>query len=142
MRSTLKEKMDALKQELTEMGSQFFREATADLFRANPDLVSFEWKQYTPYFNDGDVCEFGVNSDWIKVEHRDENGDIVLEEEAYVPYDVIKGEREATNQERMYQNIIDVVSAVDEDVMLSLFGDHVAVKVTKDGVTVSEYAHD
>jgi hypothetical protein len=32
-----------------------------DLFKQAPNLKSFGWTQYTPYFNDGDTCEFSVN---------------------------------------------------------------------------------
>lgn len=27
---------------------------------ANPDIKLITWEQYTPYFNDGDACQFGV----------------------------------------------------------------------------------
>lgn len=29
-------------------------------FDANPHVASISWRQYTPYFNDGDACEFSV----------------------------------------------------------------------------------
>lgn len=29
-------------------------------------IHSFGWDQYTPYFNDGDVCEFGINTVWFR----------------------------------------------------------------------------
>lgn len=32
----------------------------------DPYFTAFGWRQYTPYFNDGDVCEFGVYGFWIK----------------------------------------------------------------------------
>jgi len=32
-----------------------------DLFRQAPNLKSYSWKQYTPYFNDGDSCEFSAH---------------------------------------------------------------------------------
>jgi hypothetical protein len=32
----------------------------------DPYFVAFGWTQYTPYFNDGDVCEFGVHTFWVK----------------------------------------------------------------------------
>jgi hypothetical protein len=31
---------------------------SAELFEEFPELESFSWTQYTPYFNDGDTCEF------------------------------------------------------------------------------------
>jgi len=35
-----------------------------DLFKQAPNLKSFGWTQYTPYFNDGDTCEFSVHLDY------------------------------------------------------------------------------
>ena len=35
-----------------------------DFFKLVPLVKRIEWTQYTPYFNDGDSCEFSVN------EHR------------------------------------------------------------------------
>ncbi len=29
-------------------------------------IHDFGWEQYTPYFNDGDVCEFGISDVWFR----------------------------------------------------------------------------
>jgi hypothetical protein len=44
-----------------------------DLFKQAPNLKSFGWPQYTPYFNDGDTCEFSVHLDypWINGSNED-----------------------------------------------------------------------
>ena len=36
-------------------------QASKMLYEKYPDLKSIHWTQYTPYFNDGDECEFGVH---------------------------------------------------------------------------------
>lgn len=33
---------------------------------ADERVIEFGWEQYTPYFNDGDVCEFSVGEPWIR----------------------------------------------------------------------------
>lgn len=33
---------------------------------ADERVIEFGWEQYTPYFNDGDVCEFSVGDTWIR----------------------------------------------------------------------------
>lgn len=33
---------------------------------ADERVIEFGWSQYTPYFNDGDVCEFSVDDPWIR----------------------------------------------------------------------------
>lgn len=42
-----------VKDKLTEEFGQFFKD--------NPEFRSIEWNQYTPYFNDGDACDFRVS---------------------------------------------------------------------------------
>lgn len=40
------------------------KDELAELFAAvlaDPAVEAIRWNQYTPYFNDGDVCEFGAN---------------------------------------------------------------------------------
>lgn len=32
----------------------------------DPTMHSFGWTQYTPYFNDGEPCVFGVNEPWFR----------------------------------------------------------------------------
>jgi RecG-like helicase len=41
-----------------------FAQATKFLFKEFPVLESFSWRQYTPYFNDGDVCNFSAQTDY------------------------------------------------------------------------------
>lgn len=42
-----------VKDKLTEEFGQFFKD--------NPEFRSIEWNQYTPYFNDGEECNFRVS---------------------------------------------------------------------------------
>lgn len=34
----------------------------------DPRVVEIGWRQYTPYFNDGDTCEFGAHDVWVRLE--------------------------------------------------------------------------
>lgn len=52
---------------MQETAKGLFTEMSAELFAENPELVSFSWTQYTPYFNDGDVCEFSCHGDYPSV---------------------------------------------------------------------------
>lgn len=54
-----------------------------DLFKQAPKLKSFGWTQYTPYFNDGDTCEFGVHMDYPYIngyneDYHDDESDISI----------------------------------------------------------------
>ena len=45
---------------------------------ADGDILSFGWTQYTPYFNDGERCVFGVEEPWFRTTAdatRDEDDD-------------------------------------------------------------------
>src|SRR5271169_3652018 len=63
----LRKKIADAKKTMEETAKGLFTEMTADLFADNPTLVSFGWNQYTPFWNDGDVCTFSCNGDYPKV---------------------------------------------------------------------------
>jgi hypothetical protein len=51
-----------------------------ELFAQAPKLKSVSWTQYTPYFNDGDSCEFSAHTDSLYIngsryDDDDEDGD-------------------------------------------------------------------
>lgn len=52
-----------------------------DLFKQTPKLKSFGWRQYTPYFNDGDTCEFYVHTDDPYINGKNEEHDDINENE-------------------------------------------------------------
>lgn len=139
---------------------------TSLLFDLN--VVAFGWRQYTPYFNDGDPCEFGAHGLWVKTvwdkdvdeDEDDEWGD---DEEYYsVDYgDGVIGAHTYDNStgtyRRMYGNMNPVVARVRENaqaldaaiqsgafdlVLLEKFGDHASIRATKEGFEVSTYDHD
>lgn len=52
---------------------------------AHDEVEAIRWRQYTPYFNDGDECVFGVEADWDFVKLRgvkEDETEIDDEEEA------------------------------------------------------------
>jgi hypothetical protein len=46
---------------LREKGQEIMKSAVEAFFAANPKINGVAWTQYTPYFNDGDECHFGVH---------------------------------------------------------------------------------
>jgi len=62
-----KAEIQALRKQMQEESNKIFGELTKEFFDENPKLESFAWTQYTPYFNDGDTCEFQANTDYIYV---------------------------------------------------------------------------
>lgn len=98
------------------------------LFAANPELESFGWKQYTPYFNDGDTCTFGVRAD-----EPDVNG--------YEYYDEPPEARDKLRE--LASKVTEFIASFDERDLLAAFGDHAEIVVDRrKGCTVDEYRHD
>ena len=54
-------KLEETKLKLREEFKLIFKDETKELFERYDWLKEIAWSQYTPYFNDGDSCEFGVN---------------------------------------------------------------------------------
>jgi len=55
---------------MEETAKGLFTEMSTELFNENPTLMGFGWTQYTPYFNDGDVCTFRCNSDYPRCSYK------------------------------------------------------------------------
>lgn len=145
-------------------------EELAPLFKALLDdktIVEFGWTQYTPYFNDGDTCEFSVHVLWVRTTEEsegavDEYGDEY--EPGYgldVDYHPSLGksvrdwdpvERKFFNEryegpdEARHDRCHALNNALQggafETVLLEKFGDHAMVTVQSDGIDVEFYSHD
>src|SRR5688500_16423470 len=56
-----KKQKKALEGQIATHGKAALADAFKTFFQANPSVDAVRWTQYTPHFNDGDVCEFGRN---------------------------------------------------------------------------------
>ncbi len=127
---SLKRQLSDLKKEYMKAGKAAFGDESKTLFDKHPKLKEYGWRQYTPYFNDGEPCTFRACTDDPDINGVDwwaENEDAGM----------TKAEFEAAAND-----VAVFLSAFDDDVMEHLFGDHVRVKVTKKGAKVEEYSHD
>ncbi|MFI7641887.1 hypothetical protein [Nonomuraea sp. NPDC049400] len=131
----------------------------------DPSIVSFGWHQYTPYFNDGDECVFGVGSLWVRTTQNRQVED-VDELEEYL-YELEVGENPSLGQRRRiwnsetrtyrelpyegpdearYDRCLALSNAIGgghfDDVLLEAFGDHAAVEITPYAIRVTGYEHD
>ena len=101
------------------------KEAFKEVFEKHPSLYSISWRQYTPYFNDGDPCYFRVSEYEIEfVEDED---------------DEAAANDDHSQAEEAVQNLFD---DLDDDLLESVLGDHIRVEVTAEGFSVREYEHD
>lgn len=122
-----------------------------DLFDKSEKIESFRWRQYTPYFNDGDACEFNVYAD-----DPDINGSYIDDHEWYdwrIKY-YLKGDKEYSELLKENPNLdieaynvvnefINVIYLIPKEILMDLFGDHVKVTIHKNGnIEVDSYEHD
>jgi hypothetical protein len=110
--------------------------------KEHPQVKQVKWVQYTPYFNDGEACEFGVHSFGFYFD-GDDLDDSRYEFELYGEYDKYFKKKEACSRET-YEACLALERELNQvgDALLTLFGDHVEVIVTESGVEVEEYDHD
>lgn len=61
----LNAQMEAARKEMQEKSTGFVELACKQFFDACPEVEAVTWTQYTPYFNDGETCEFSVNEKYF-----------------------------------------------------------------------------
>jgi hypothetical protein len=64
----LVKQVEDLRRKMQQDGQIALKEAFSDFFDAHPEATAIVWTQYTPYFNDGDACTFGINYFELKVD--------------------------------------------------------------------------
>jgi hypothetical protein len=91
-----------------------------------------QWTQYTPYFNDGEPCEFNANGRYAEVAFSAADSDVMI----WTRW----SSKDPEEQEaiKAFQGALQI----DDSVMLAAFGDHVEVTVDRKGVEVLQYEHD
>lgn len=106
---------------MKEEAQNHLKESSKEVFKKFPDLKSFAWTQYTPYFNDGDVCVF----------------------EVYRHYPYLNGSDDQEYDSAEADEISKLLGAFEEDDLKAAFGDHVKVTIHRDGkVETEDYEHD
>ena len=152
-----------LKRKFQEQAQTLFKDITKEFFDKNPGITGVVWKQYTPYFNDGDTCTFSVNEPIFTNAPADELYDIRWEYEGDTEGvwatenigHILESERDYyadTKKMILASGGVDaescdlftkaICSSEMEDVLLAMFGDHVKVVATREGFDVDEYDHD
>lgn len=220
--SVMNKQIADIKEKMCNESKQYIEQACKELFDACPEVHQIHWTQYTPYFNDGESCEFSVNEvcfvltddledgewedgfyegstlydsedvrkaevdletakefnadpeAWRKkkygTKYTDEKDRMdrghfsglpswriphVLNSKPY-PSDVDDAQErldKLRNKVEAMGDRADIISthvkgvtgfiqSIDEDVMESLFGNHVSIVITRDGMEIDEYDHD
>lgn len=156
--SDLQSAFDKLLDEQRELQKKFqataqalFKETTKEFFDKNPSVTAIVWAQYTPYFNDGDTCEFGVNEptftnapDPHNVRYGEYEGDheTAADGSDIFAWDGWGATPDGLNVEMCKAFSRMIQSSEMEAVMKAMFDDHVKVVATREGFDVDDYDHD
>lgn len=117
-----KEKIESLRAQIQNEGEQFIVRNFKKIFSKHPYLKEVTWTGYTPYYRDGEECYYSS-------QHT--SPDIYGDDCSY-----------GTNRFLAIRaDISAFMSLIDDNLMLDLFGDHVRITVTKEGLAVEEYEH-
>lgn len=128
----LREKLQAKREEYETFVTEEFRAGFTTLFDQFPEMDHVTWKQYTPFWNDGDECLFRTGA-------RD--ADIFDEKGEELGYWFTEYSKERMNL--LCKTVQDFLNEFDIADYRVMFGDHVSVTVARSGVTIDEFTeHD
>lgn len=141
----LEKQLEEVRDEFRKTSGKFLCEHYAPLFAEHPEVKGFRWTQYTPYFNDGDVCEFSSNHGYGSIllvrpdgAPDDESDFDPFEYADWFNYDSPEYHRLNPINKKFRGHFPDL----SDDDMEALFGDHVEVTIYPDRVEVEEYDHE
>lgn len=115
--------------------------AVTESLKAHPQ-IALTWVQYTPYFNDGEPCEFSVGDIWVVPATCEERG-YGAEEEAFNGYakeDI--EDPQLAESVKFGTELASALSRLPDDIFLNAFDDHTTIFLTGEGAEVEEYSHD
>lgn len=137
-------------------GKTIIKDALAEFFNLYPEVESIRWHQYTPYFNDGEPCTFGVGDVTGRLHGVTEGGDYDDGYEyRFCPNDKSDWGREEIKKRGLTEADIKNLKRLDEglsalataihglaDALEYVFGDGVEITATVNGIEIADYDHD
>lgn len=134
----------AAKDEAAKHVKDAVREAVRAVFAADERVEAVRWRQYTPYFNDGDACVFGLHGVYAQIDGAkalDSEEDDRFFDDYTLKGDGKYGPSLPAVGEALGQ--LEGKLSEWEEMLATAFGDHAEVVIERDGlVTVDEYHHD
>lgn len=133
--------MEAAKEQVRVAGKQAVAALFKAFFEEYPAVKAVGWTQYTPYFNDGEPCVFGVGEPYLTTK----SGDFSEMSSLYDDEDDESGycfKSDYYLKGPLKTAIGRLAASMDNDIFESAFGDHVLVIATPAGFHVNEYNHD
>ena len=143
-----------LKAEYDKMAQEFGAKEIGDhiawlLNRLDSRIKGVTWKQYVPYFNDGESCTFSVHESLILLDHGvahsealEENEDADEDPDGWDRVDPWYFEKYPDLHADM-QKLVDAVNDIPSDIKEAAFGEHAEIRITRKGVDYDAYTdHD
>lgn len=128
--------------EMRAHGADALKIVFREFFEAHPACAAVRWRQYTPFFNDGDSCEFRVGDLLVKMVDAPEGyeGDYGdgFDEAFLYP----SSEANRSDAFKAAAPALKEIGRIDDDFFEMAFGDHAQVTATRDGFEVEEYEHE
>lgn len=126
------EKAKAARIEAQSLAKEALIEGANTLFDTHPKLKAFRWTQYTPHFNDGEECVFGVNDPACLFDGATQDDD----EDGFEDW------TQDASKSKVLKACAKLVNSFDDDsVLKAVFGDHCQVTATRGQFEVEEYEH-
>lgn len=133
-----------------------FTDSMKEFFVENPEIKVIKWKQFSPYFNDGDECTFSVGMPVFSnapnpddIQHSDYVGEDTEdgEDPIWTHGEDCYGDVEAPPIKRLHTAMDEFETIQQSDAFQELaetmFGNHVEIVITPAGIKVEDYSsHD
>lgn len=74
--SKLTEMIETTNKTIRQEGEELLKKDFQEMFEKHPKLEWVAWQQYTPFFNDGDVCTFSVGDLYYRLEGDEQQDDL------------------------------------------------------------------
>lgn len=151
------EAVQAAREQLKANSREAVQEVLAEFFASAKDVESIRWKQYTPYFNDGDPCVFGLHGVEAKLTEAariaagleggegDYGSDEFHDEYTLRPHKADKWGPERAGNEVVADELKGLEKQLYglKEVLEEAFGDHAEVTINRTGESsVESYEHD
>lgn len=143
--SVIRKELTDLKQEIRTLGTSIVSDAFRNFFARYPEVVEVRWRQYTPYFNDGDPCTFRANDFCILTQSALEEAENSWRaSNGYYSDDYdLRDEFEESRWRQIHDDLRNIYLSLDFDNFLELaLGNDRKVRVSRNGVDTDEYEHD
>lgn len=162
----LEDKLNKMKREMVEPFTELLVKLIKEELFDKYQVEKVFWVQYTPYFNDGDSCEFSVREKACIIIGDEDACDYEGSNMYYTSMEDLqkdlnhptygwyrsnaKDALEVSKLEPNYFELVEtwrkitrVMDKISDDIYLFAFGDHARVTITRDGkIEIDEYGHD